>query len=566
MMPSRWFSLWASMVGLLIFVAASSAQVSGIYVEFYDPGNPGDGWSPPPVPQGQPPFPNRQLSQPGLANGTNITIHDAGNFAYRVWAVQPTTATIGNIHITSSGITQPRLLVGSGFSTPGLFPTADQRLPVIGADSVGIITYSGGRPRLQMYVNHCNSVGHRIDFWEIVRIDAIERICSEIRHNPVEAGPNPPPLGRIECIWLDQPGSVTAVQGGIGVIRVAAFISVDITAENGSIGEVSALGNWIYGHIRALNGSIGTVYADTEIGPLHGIGTTPVDIQAKDGIGLVTGGYFSHINLAANANGGTGNLARLEIFGGGLEPGSSVTANNVVGTGLGVPGIFMTGRCFASITLDGSLSRGIQVGNEGLYSTTRIGGGIGADAPITLPANGLRGQIVVNANNQGAAWLSNITVGGVALSPIPDYAQTSAQLGGGAVGYAPYTLHATDCNPAHGASITLNQLPKPVRVRHYGPVTSGGGGSPVTVETRILPGSGPWTDITADFKITLHPANNLRDIAVEQNPSALIGFQAGREYRIRPVAIGAQWDLRCLLVTNSPLVMPYQYVFAITGP
>ncbi len=112
---------------------------------------------------------------------------------------------------------------------------------------------------------------------------------------------------------------------------------------------------------------------------------------------------------------------------------------------------------------------------------------------------GLKGQIIINRNNTelaaGTGWKGVVVVGDngvdtpVVLGPgetdplhhAPYYELPSSEVGGGAVGLAPFAFYPQDCTPPHGElnefegeGVTLDDFDNnavPVRLRWYGPVT-----------------------------------------------------------------------------------------------
>lgn len=95
---------------------------------------------------------------------------------------------------------------------------------------------------------------------------------------------------------------------------------------------------------------------------------------------------------------------------------------------------------------------------------------------------GLHGQVIVNAGNTTGVWTGLVRVEGPTGPVIPpNYTQTAAELGGGAIGVARFALHPEDCVPVGnsynpGLPMTGFMLAESdpsarrVRLRHYGPV------------------------------------------------------------------------------------------------
>lgn len=170
---------------LLLVVAIAAAcvsakgQLSGIYVEFYNPTAPyhvaPDGW------QTVPNFPCRHgpdpdndgipsslgTPEPGLPSGSNISLTNVNSVNYRVFAVSPTTTDIGTISV-SGGASVPTLFIGE---PAGGFPIASQfaRLPVAGARNLGGLSYGLPKLRVQGFIH--GTLTGSMSVHEIVRFD-----------------------------------------------------------------------------------------------------------------------------------------------------------------------------------------------------------------------------------------------------------------------------------------------------------------------------------------------------------------------------------------------------------
>lgn len=220
--------------------------------------------------------------------GSDVTFDDSTGSTYKVYTLTPTTQSIGNLTINSSGTNAPTLFVGQGL----FVPTDETRLSTPGAYNIGSISYSGGQPRLQVRVN--NTITGEISFWHIVRIDA-GNILANITHDPVGAT-TPPRLGYIAAGDIgsyDTNYYVAAKRGDIGSIAAAYCLFSRIQCDNGSITGVVSTGSQNVGgfmapsSIKALNGSINDVISFGQIATGSPTYTTNVQIQAKSGIHLV---------------------------------------------------------------------------------------------------------------------------------------------------------------------------------------------------------------------------------------------------------------------------------------
>jgi hypothetical protein len=162
-------------------------------------------------------------------------------------------------------------------------------------------------------------------------------------------------------------------------------------------------------------------------------------------------------------------------------------------------------------------------------------------APMTFAANGLAGQVVVNAGNfSGANWLGTVTIGSQVLSPLPNYSQQASALGGGAIGLVPFRLHGQDCVPIDQSTVTTGFLPgNSVVLRHYGPVEWA---STNPAEQRLIversESGGPWVDIRSTLVYTISSSNPRELIITSFNPT--VAFDNPYDYRVRHTG-----QLRC---------------------
>lgn len=134
----------------------------------------------------------------------------------------------------------------------------------------------------------------------------------------------------------------------------------------------------------------------------------------------------------------------------------------------------------------------------------------------------------------------------------PYYEQTSATLGGGAIGEVPFGLHPIDSIPdvlpAPGAPFAYRGLESgemPLHLSHYGPVKFGTEGAPLLIE-HFNDGTQSWDDMTSKFDFAL--STNKRDLILTAQGETL---DAG-QYRISPA------ELFCDLGDTSEVaVAPY---------
>lgn len=233
----------------------------------------------------------------------------------------------------------------------------------------------------------------------------------------------------------------------------------------------------------------------------------------------VEGGFAGSLSLGPALTTSLGAFNRNIVINGDLTGSITTTGTNTITSGSNAA-ITIGGDVTStgSITLGGDLKAGntIRIGHD-LLGT------------IQLPGNGLKGQIIVNANNDlvdPGTWTGTIRVDGVTLSPDDEYTQLSASLGGGAAGVAPFKLHKPDCAPAYAdnpsaqllASAFLATPPSGVTAaqviaRSYGPMKLAEGQSPstaVVVEVQNEMAPSQWFPMTQFFTVSVFPNGDKR--------------------------------------------------------
>lgn len=266
----------------------------------------------------------------------------------------------------------------------------------------------------------------------------------------------------IRSVTATRVNQVIATNGDItGVIQATG--SGAPHSQNGDIILVRADAGKILGNLYAT-GSIVTVQASSDIGT----SATPVSITwgnntalSSTSLGTVQGAnvYANITATSRNATTTRGNVSKVRatsgVFSGSLTALGFVTNSNEAS-----PGIVTNGNLSASVDLLSGLASN---------ATFRVGGVL--SGAITLPASGLVGQIVPNALNATSnAWTGTITLGTggsqIVLNPASltngAYTNTSAALGNGAVGIAPYRLHYADSTYDLGAIPATNSRTTPL--------------------------------------------------------------------------------------------------------
>lgn len=240
-------------------------------------------------------------------------------------------------------------------------------------------------------------------------------------------------------------------------------------------------------------------------------------------------------------------------------------------------GLVINGDFGAQITVNTPL--GESNPQQGTKSKYFIAGSFLAGAAIELPADGLTPQIFINKDLNGGTWESggDVVVGGTTLA-VPYYTQLSSELGGGAVGEAPFNFHqrvttnpsgvARDCNPYHTEQFTVSPFVAldEVVISHYGPVYVDGTGNHFYIEFKSdifsSLGSPQWVDVSSQFEVTSSNVSDgtaQRDIVIEPKSMNQTGFEASGHWRITPV----DGKVKCGSVAGNPKVVYDSSVTAV---
>lgn len=198
--------------------------------------------------------------------------------------------------------------------------------------------------------------------------------------------------------------------------------------------------------------------------------------------------------------------------------------------------VFTVGNVWGDISVTGTVPSGVVLPASRMVS---IGAGLQASAPVSL-GGAVQGQIILNRNNGTQVWSAPTTINGQSLSLNSDFefSQTSAQLGGGAIGMAPFRLWKSDCIPAYvdntvigaGSGVFESKLAdanqKPIKIRFYGPIQRGAGyanwKSAFHIECRPLGGTGAaqcnWMDASDGFEVS-GPETTTTDVTARRTIS-----------------------------------------------
>lgn len=288
-------------------------------------------------------------------------------------------------------------------------------------------------------------------------------------------------------------------------------------------------GRDIAGPLLAEHGRIEYVSAGRSLGTQD----APVRMRARYGIGTLECDSIAVLDIDLRSSTGDGTLSRLNA--------SVVDGTIMVDAITPFEGqdALEIDRFDGLLCLEGALS--------------------GGDSIIHLGAQGLSGQVIVNAADEGGAWSAPIDLGMPADDDYvqlqgPTYGSTPDDVGGGSVGVVPFRLHMSGCEPLSGGTVSIGESSLVARLRWYGPVVWPGG-PPLSVERRASPGGAGWEPVPSVHFLCLHDPDDSNVIHVESAAQGL-GFVSGWEYRLRPtghlvcavsaapvVAVGDAWTI-----------------------
>ncbi len=500
--------LW-TVAALLGCVFPSYADVSGLYVEYYSLSNPHDHWA---AVAG---FPDRHLSQAGLPSESNIALTNLTSQVYRIVAATPSTTDVGATTIACASPTStPSILIAGSINSPVNLITRSGTRPAAAVRSLQGVSCSSGRPKLQ--ISASGSIFGVIDMYDIARINiggSLGTSCV-ITHDPIydsELGPWPE-IGEITCAYAFTGSSIVLVHGGLGYIESLGQLGSSIWVGKGDIGGIRAitisetLRGAIRGDITTELGGIENIEADYEIGGANG---SIINIKTKNGINNIFGSGI-RANIIANAFGGSGNIGRIQT--------TNVIAGQIAAQTLTKVGddpaiAILSGNLDADITLQGDLASKIVIAGElNPTRTIKVYGDIVSGGSVTVGVGGLKGQVIINGSGGSNTWDGSIKVGPdgdpgqIVLAPptsAPYYSRTPAELGGGAVGLAPFHVHPAGSTITNGGyyfrpGSPTDALPNPFRIRHYGLFQMA---STPKVQVRDPYNASVWGDVTHLFTV-----------------------------------------------------------------
>lgn len=495
----------------------------------------------------------------GNGSGANLTlIEDSG--VYRITTLTPSSQDIGVVTYNGTGSIEVLVADADNFSSSDLNPAA-RHFAGLGGSGTQFID------RFQLSVT--GNVTGDIEAEYIQKIEAV---------SGTNAGTTIRQLGPKSAVAIISDngalGADMSFLDSIGIERIQGVgISGDIVFGPGHIEFIDSLGGGdLTGDIALLEGTVDKIFVTGDIGTPG----APVTILAgKDVTGLGTGmGEEFTIDVIACqgdiyanviASDGADRDGKLRILianegtnkEGAIPSGTSDVRRNFTGSITAFESLNFDFDTFDSLPsivaadFDGELFyynkpiSGIYLDSLSAASTISIGGQLSTisdptgteDSMIHIAdADGLKGQIIVNANNNGSGWVGEIGIGGTASAPTlefeptagaatkaPFYMTLPSVIGDGAIGRVPFNFHTRASTPIGDQYLTVDSTTiatAPVTIEHYGPVAENGLAA-AAIKLEFYDGiAHQWDDVTSDFIVTA----------------------SGREVNIKPDT-GKQWEL-----------------------
>lgn len=335
------------------------------------------------------------------------------------------------------------------------------------------------------------------------------------------------------------------IRGDISV-ESGVITEIDCTVTSG-LATIGVSGTPISIHA----GSIGYIQADAIYADISG----PVGNEMGETVGALyaaNGPFVGSLRMSHFVTQGITSFRGITTAGGDLD------ADIMIADDFDITSIHPVLNCATNGSTRGVFPSGrtITVGGK-LKGTT--GGSVDSNRVIDVPAGGLQGQVIVNANNTGSSpwWTAPVKVDGNSLDDAasgdyaaPYYNALSSSLGGGEVGLVPYHMHLTDCDPPYNDSdacipdVSSEDWPaqfdtvnnsvttrETIKVRFYGPVFDSDDSGPDDPATKPLvvelkswglciptPCAGElssWTDETSYYDVYV-PGNGSREVWVSR--------------------------------------------------
>lgn len=277
-------------------------------------------------------------------------------------------------------------------------------------------------------------------------------------------------------------------------------------------GSIQVIGD-LLNNVSIAGGEVGFIEVLGDIGTV----TSPITIEGEAHFERIEAeAIYADIDLGTGLTSSGGRLNRLITNSGPYVGDLSCLGLDILGDGF-------SGLVQIQTDFDGNITVFEKL-NE--TSDIFIGNDFKAGSTISLPHEGLEGQIIINANGNDPVgeWLGEIIVRASGMDPAitlsgPGYTDLIEDVGGGAAGEAGFRLHQESSDPPmSGATpgfvfVTSYDpwaLPEPTcdsigfdaYLQFYGPIVEDDevSGESVLIE-RYDSGSSMWIDVTSDFTI-----------------------------------------------------------------
>jgi len=432
------------------------------------------------------------------------------------------THDIGPVYLYGSRSTDITVTISSG-AWRGLDDTQHAKA---GGNWDGITASPGVEDHVLLEGHVGGNLTGLISVGEVYRLDIDGQVQAGIQANTAGLGP----------FWL-YAGSIGSNGNATSIADSIARVETTVGDMAGRISAAGAITNIIVAddiiasqsgpHIEA-GGPITNITASGDIGTSTAFAEITTTADGGDILLVKAANIYADIATPNTAN-FRGDVKRIETTASAGVFKGSLTTFSMEGTPLNDPCMLITGDLTADVDAAGSIKRPVTISGD-LSGRMRIGGDLKAEAPVTVGGE-LTGQITINALAGVGLWSGNVTVDSTVLSPKPNYAQTAASLGGGAVGLVPFGTHHESCVPVHG--LEKAGAPASITLQFYGPVMPADNTKmPVRVYRGPF-GSDSWgafTDVTASFDVE-YPTDR-KQIRVVPD---IMQFKPRYRYRIVPI-------------------------------
>ena len=560
--------------GILAGAPLGLASAQTIYAEYRS----GSTWKP------LPGFPNRALGQQGLPSGSDVTIELTGFQTIRVFADQPDLTDVGTITVTAPAGIIPNVQV-TALAIPN-FTSAAPKGPKAFRRVGAVIA-----PASVVMLHADTITGSGVEARQILRVDLTGDLDAPLIHWGEPSGSTSRGVAAINIDGsTTERAPIVAVNGSITRLAITGDANGSIGAQNGGINTLFVGGDLgspsATTSVYAWSGPVYYAIADLEVGGTIGTPDRPVEIATGGPVRMIEAdAIHAHIDTTLDPNdlgffGGmttrngdfTGSLIARTLTSFGRDPGATCA--------LKINGDFDAFVYFENgtrnerpdapeIDIAGAIKPGAVLSLATLiFSDPSLPGAqvsVGAD-------NGLGGQII--AGNEVAisfADPNSIVIGTqnklVVTPGTRFYEKTADELGGGAIGIAPFNFHQRECFPRHNETVNLaeGERLEAAVIRLYGPAYSALAQPAFVIEHRATP-TAQWTDRSDDFIVTL--AENEADASRRIDVTGYAGaFFGPGEWRLRP----QDDSIRCAFVRGTPTIRfdsEYDddtYRFVVTG-